>query len=116
MVVLSAALFSELADVLRRPRLQAALGLTDEHAERFLRALEGAADFVDTSGIPPVEIPHVPKDVDVVLTAIAGQAEVICTRDRHLMQPQVIALCKTRGIRVMSDIDLLLALRQGGQL
>lgn len=73
--------------------------------------LEKAAEIIDLSGTPAIEIPHDPKDVDVVLTAIAGRAEVICTLDRHLRDPRVLAICQANGIRVLSDIELLNELR-----
>jgi putative PIN family toxin of toxin-antitoxin system len=113
-LVLSAPLIAELADVLRRPRFQSAIGLTSQQASRFLSSLQDISDVIDLSGTPAIEIPHDPKDVAVVLTAIAGKAETICTLDRHLFHSQVLALCQAHGIRVMSDLDLLSELRQGG--
>jgi putative PIN family toxin of toxin-antitoxin system len=111
-LVLSAPLLFELADVLQRPRLQAAIGLTSEQALRFVAALQSAADIADLSGTPVVDVPHDPKDVDVVLTAVVGRADVICTRDRHLRHPEVLAICQAHGIRVLSDIELLDELRR----
>ena len=47
----------------------------------------------------------------MVATAIVGRADVICTRDRHLRHPEVLAICQANGIRVLSDIELLNELR-----
>ena len=110
-LVLSAPLLLELADVLQRPGLQAAIGLNSDQAARFMVGLEKAAEIIDLSGTPVVEIPRDPKDVDVVLTAIAGRTGVICTNDRHLRHPEVLAICQANGIRVVSDIELLNELR-----
>lgn len=57
-------------------------------------------------------VPHDPKDDAIVLTAIAGQADVICTRDKHLQHSDVISYCSKYGIRIMTDIELLAHLRQ----
>ncbi len=110
-LILSAPLLSEVADVLQRPRLQAAIGLNSKQAIRFMLGLEKVAEIIDLSGTVAVDVPHDPKDVDVVLTAIAGQAEVICTLDRHLRHAQVLSICQANGIRILSDIELLNELR-----
>ena len=56
-------------------------------------------------------VPHDPKDDAVVLTAIAGHADAICTLDVHLREPDVQAFCLRHGIRVLTDIELLAELR-----
>ena len=112
-LVLSAPLLSELAEVLQRPRLQAAIGLSSEQATRFIAGLEKVAQIADLSDTAVVEIPHDPKDVAVVLTAIASRAEAICTLDRHLKHPEVLEICQANGIRVLSDVELLRELRAG---
>lgn len=45
-------------------------------------------------------------------TAVMGQAEIICTRDRHFGHPDVQAYCAARGIRIMTDLELLKLLRK----
>lgn len=48
--------------------------------------------------------------------AIAGQAQVICTRDRHFRNENVVDFCAQHGIRIVDDIELLTELRAtGGQ-
>ena len=60
---------------------------------------------------PPVVLKD-PNDDPVVYTAVAGGADVICTVDRHFYQPNVLAFCSRHGIQLMTDIELLHALRQ----
>ena len=48
-----------------------------------------------------------PDDDLGILTAIRGEAELICTLDRHLWHPEVRAYCSQRGIRVVGDVELL---------
>jgi predicted nucleic acid-binding protein len=57
-------------------------------------------------------VPHDPKDDAVVLTAIAGHADAICTLDKHLHHPDVTAHCSKYGIRVVADIELLAELQK----
>ena len=52
-------------------------------------------------------VPRDPKDDIVVLTAMTGRADVICTLDAHLHDPSVKQICGQHGIRVLSDVELL---------
>lgn len=49
-----------------------------------------------------------------VAAAVAGAAEVICTRNRHLRHLDVMDFCSQHGIRVVDDIELLNELRASG--
>jgi uncharacterized protein len=114
-LLVSPPLMLELADVMRRPRLRDALGLSEDEIVKFLAVIEQAAESVPLSAATPAYVPGDPKDAALVQTALLGNANVICTRDRHLRHPQVLALCQAHDIRVLSDIDLLNELRQAGQ-
>ena len=59
--------------------------------------------------LPEVEYPVIldPKDDPVLYTAVAGKADVLCTLDRHSGAPEVLAFFADRGIRVMTDVELL---------
>jgi hypothetical protein len=50
-------------------------------------------------------------DDPVVLTALAGEVDVLCTLDRHFYTPDVLSFCSRYGIRVMTDLELLGLLR-----
>ena len=52
-----------------------------------------------------------PEDDPIVHTAVAGAADVSCTRDRHLHHTEVTRYCRSRGIEVLDDIELLGRLR-----
>jgi hypothetical protein len=47
----------------------------------------------------------------IVYTAVAGQADVICTIDRHFYHPNVLSFCGRQRILLMTDVELLHALR-----
>jgi putative PIN family toxin of toxin-antitoxin system len=106
----------ELARVLRYNRMRRLHGLPDDRIDAFV-------DFVRTgSVVVPVPssgagafVPSDPDDDPIVATAILGQANVLCTRDRHLRQPTVTTYCQQFGIRVLTDLELLPILRQGIQ-
>jgi predicted nucleic acid-binding protein len=86
--------------------------LDDSAIQAALRQLYASAPApVSLSSSATTLVPHDPKDDAVVLTAIAGQADVICTLDKHLKHPDVTSMCSQHGIRVMSDIELLAELR-----
>jgi uncharacterized protein len=106
-ILLSAPMIAELADVLRRPRFRVAIGLTSEQATEFLNEITQAAELVEISTMPAIEALRDAKDAPILLTAISGRADVICTRDRHLMNSAILSLCKPHGIRVLSDTELL---------
>ena len=58
-------------------------------------------------GVPAAVVPKDPDDDPIIATAVAGQAEIICTRDRHFWHPDVQQYCAAHGIRIMTDIELL---------
>jgi putative PIN family toxin of toxin-antitoxin system len=104
--VLSAGILTELRRVLSYAPLQARWGLTDEETEAFQTELRMKAEL-----ILPIRSSHrVWQDRThnaIIATAIAGRAHVLCTLDRHLHQPEVVSFCLDRGIRVMTDVELL---------
>jgi predicted nucleic acid-binding protein len=87
-------------------------GMDDGGIERYVLDVESAASIV----VIPVTsqeaiVVHDPKDDPIVHTAVAGAAEVLCTRDRHLYHSAVTEYCRVRGIEVLDDIALLSRLR-----
>jgi putative PIN family toxin of toxin-antitoxin system len=91
-LVLSPFLLNEVARALRYPRLQAIYHLDDEAIAAHIRLLESIADVVAPAEGPPIVLKD-PADDPVVYTAVAGQADVICTLDHHFFEPNVLAFC-----------------------
>lgn len=110
-LVTSSAQFAELLDVLRRPSIAALHKLDDHGIRRVITRLYKLAVVVAL----PAEIPQIvhgdPKDNPIVMTAIAGRAEVLCTLDRHIRDEQVRQYCRQQGVRVLTDAELLKELR-----
>jgi uncharacterized protein len=111
-LITSLALLDELRRVLHYPRLRRVHGFDDEKIERVVTALRVAAACVEVPGDAIAHVvPHDPDDDLVVATAVAGKADVLCTRNRHLFHPAVVAYCRQRSIEIVEDIELLARLR-----
>src|SRR5437879_767039 len=61
--------------------------------------------------VPSMSISTDADDNPVIQTAVVGHASVLCTLDRHFRQPAVVRYCAAKGIRVLTDIELLQTLR-----
>lgn len=103
----------EVMRVLQYERVRTQTDLTDDQIASFVSDLRELAELVVVPDAAPAVVSD-PDDNMVVATAVAGHADVICTRDRHIRHPLVQAYCATFGIRVLNEIELLLELR-GGQ-
>jgi predicted nucleic acid-binding protein len=53
-------------------------------------------------------------DEPILATAIAGQADVLCTRDLHFSDDKVHAFAAEHGIRIMTELELLALLDEQG--
>jgi uncharacterized protein len=111
-LLLSPFLVTELSRVLRYERVRQVHGYSDDEIDQFVADMMLVAEMVISSAPFPMLGLSDPDDELVVQAAIAGQADVICTLDRHLLQPSVMAYCKDHGVRVVNDIELLTELRQ----
>ncbi len=111
-LIVSPFLLSELARALRYPRLRAVHGLDDAGIDTYVQNIQSAAVVVNPSASRAASVvPHDPDDDPIVATAVAGSVEVLCTRDRDLRRPEVRAYCTQHGIRIMSEVELLMELR-----
>lgn len=112
-LVSSLYVLSELYDVLRRPAIRKLHRLGDAQIRRVISRFYTLATIAPLPSTFPVAVPRDRKDNPIVMTAVAGRAEVLCTLDRHLHEPEVVALCAGQGIRVLRDTQLLTELRIG---
>lgn len=111
-LVLSPFLITELARVLRYPRVQAMHGLDDAGIDSHVADVQAMGMIVvPASASPTPVVTNDPKDDAIIATAVDGQAEVLCTLDRHIHYPVVVAYCAQHGIRVLTDIELITELR-----
>lgn len=80
----------------------------------YLSELEDRALIVEADAAAAI-VPGDADDNPVLAAAIAGNADVLCTRDRHFDHPDVRSLCEAHSIRVLSDLELLEELRAAAQ-
>jgi putative PIN family toxin of toxin-antitoxin system len=112
-LVLSPYLIGELSRILRYPRVQAMHGLDDAGIDAHVADVQAMGLIViPASATPTPVVANDPKDDAIIATAVDGQAEVLCTLDRHIHDPTVVAYCAQHGVRVLTDIELLNELRQ----
>jgi predicted nucleic acid-binding protein len=114
-LVLSRFILDEIERVLLYPGLQARYKITPDEAARFTGNLADAALMVEPVIVQPVILSD--PAVDAVLhTAADGKADVLCTRNlRHFAAVKVAGFCAVRGIRVMTDSEVLRDLLAGEQ-
>lgn len=111
LLILSPYLLTELARVLRYDRVRKLHGLTDIEIDSFLAALQADALIVNVavSTIQAV-VASDPDDDPIVATAVSGQADYLCTLDKHLHRPEVKSYCAQHGVKVVNDLELLAVL------
>jgi putative PIN family toxin of toxin-antitoxin system len=110
-LVVSLPVVGELYDVLRRPRIRSFHRLSDARIRRLVSRFYKLGSLVPLPAALPRTVLLDPKDDPIVMTAIAGKADVLCTLDRHLHEAAVTALCAGHGVRVLRDAELLAELR-----
>jgi len=110
LLVLSGFVLAELQRVLHYPRLRQLHRLRDEDIALFVEKLGTDAVVVELPS-ESVAVARDPDDDSIIATAVAGQADVLCTLDRHLFAEHVQAYCRQRGIEIMDDVQLLARLR-----
>jgi predicted nucleic acid-binding protein len=90
--------------------------MDDAAISRYVAQIEASSLLVQLSDedVVPV-VSDDPDDDEVLATAIIGQADVLCSLDRHIRRPEVVAYCHRFGVRVRTDLELLTELRQSEQ-
>jgi putative PIN family toxin of toxin-antitoxin system len=111
-LIASELLLDELRRVLNYPRVRRAHGLSVKMIEQHLADVAASAELADLPVMLTPSVPHDPDDDPIVATAVYGRAEVLCTRDRHLLRPEVVKYCQQFDIRVLTDTQLLEELRK----
>ncbi|HEV3417989.1 MAG TPA: putative toxin-antitoxin system toxin component, PIN family [Pirellulales bacterium] len=107
-------LLDELDRVLRYDRLRRIHGLSDEEIDRFVQFVRQGSQIVKLpSGISEPVVVNDPEDDSILATAILGKANVLSTLDRHLRTEPVKEYAAERGVRIVTDVELLKELRGG---
>lgn len=88
-------------------RLKFRYEITPEAGARFIAFLCRAAILIDPVILEPII--HASPDEDTVFYTVSdGQAKILCTlNSKYFGLPEVIEFCKSRVIRVVSNIEIL---------
>ena len=105
-LVLSREILQELERVLLYPRLQKRFQMTAADIAAFLTELAESSVLVVPASVPTGLVRDA-KDEPVLGNAVAGRADVLCTRDLDLCDDRVRAFAAERGIRIVGDLELL---------
>ena len=109
-IVLSNEMLFELARVLRYPRLLQLYGLTENRVYGFIALLREAAEVVPLSPLLVVPMRDI-NDIVVAQTAIVGEADVLCTRDKDFYELDIVRFMHDAGVTILDEIALLQRLR-----
>ena len=89
-LVSSRGLISELSRVLAYDRVRELHRLDDQDISEFVRHVEAGSIIIDLPTRIPAVVTADPDDDVVIATAILGEADAICTRNRHLYALDVL--------------------------
>ena len=104
-------ILSEVAKVLRYPRLQEFYGLSEDRIYEFIGLLRDVAEIVVLS--PFLILPsRDANDIVILQTAILGEADVLCSKDEDFYSPPASEFLRKAEIVVMDDVSLLHRLRR----
>jgi len=100
-LITSPALLAELAEVLNRPHLSARLQRVRGPIGDALQFYAAFTISVTPASAPRI-VPNDPDDDQVIAAALAGQADIIASGDRHLL-----SLGTHQGIRILRPAEML---------
>jgi putative PIN family toxin of toxin-antitoxin system len=105
--LVTTAVFLEYEDVLRRPEIRLATGMTEEDIGGFLAALASAAEAVEVNFRWRPQLSD-PKDELVLEAAVNGEADALVTHNLRDFEPAT----RLFGLRVLLPRDVLKELRR----
>jgi len=85
LLIVSPAIIAEIRTTLSYPRIRRKYAITDEDVEQLVTLLEQDALLVSGDADVAGAIPEDPADEMVLACALEGQADVIVSGDRHLL-------------------------------
>lgn len=109
-LLLSNEMVGELSRVLRYPRFMVDHGDDEEEIYEFISWLRHSAELVPVSHFPVAPIRD-SNDIFVLQAALNGEANIICTLDRDFFELPASAFLASRGIAVLTDVQLMRKLR-----
>jgi uncharacterized protein len=110
-LILSPYIFTELERILTYPRLLKRSGLNPRDIAEYLESLALIASLFTPEPVPEGLLRDV-TDAPILGTALAGRADVLCTRDADFFEKNVQSFCTNHGIRLLTDLELLETFRK----
>ena len=108
-LVLSPYILAELERILTYPRLLKRSGLSPNDIAEYLENLARLATLVTPEHVPE-DLLRDATDAPILGTALAGRADILCTRDADLFEERVQRFCAAKGIRLLTELEFLQAL------
>lgn len=105
-LVLSPYILAELERVLTYPRLLKRSGMTSRDIAEYLENLADLSCLVAPKAVPG-DVLRDPTDAAILGTAVAGKADVLCTRDEDLFDESVRRFCAENGIQLLTDLQFI---------
>jgi len=105
-LILSNEMLSEVARVLRYPRLMAVHKENEETIYNFTGLLRDAAEMVALDPLIRAPIRDL-NDIFVLQTALSGEADALCSGDRDFYEPPASIFLASCGIEVLTDAQLM---------
>jgi putative PIN family toxin of toxin-antitoxin system len=105
-LILPREMLQELERVLLYPRLVKRFQMSAADVAAFLTELAESSTLV-VPAMVPVGLIRDPTDEPILGTAVAGRADVLCTRDLDLCDDRVRVFAAEHGIRIIGDLELL---------
>lgn len=109
-LVVSGEILYEAAKVLRYPRFRKFHALTEDGIYQYIRFLRDIAEIVtlDPTLIVPIRDAN---DILVAQTAVLGEADILCTKDKDFYDSTAEQFLGRFGIKVISDVHLIHQIR-----
>ena len=105
-LIVSPYILGELERVLTYPRLLKTSGLTSADIAEYLENLALISCLVTPAPVPG-DLLRDPTDAAIFGTALAGRADILCTRDADLFEEKVQRFSVANGIRILTDLEFL---------
>ena len=109
-LLISPEMLFELTRVLRYPRMAALHRLSEGRLYDYIGFLREASESVRPNPLLMTPIRDI-NDTVVMQTAIIGEADVFCTKDRDFFGPPAEPSLRKAGVDVMDDVVLMRRLR-----
>jgi putative PIN family toxin of toxin-antitoxin system len=110
-LVTSPEMLAELSRVLRYEHVRKLHGLGDPEIDEFVASIEVGSIVVSLPANIPAIVQADPDDDAVVATAVLGEADALCTRNRHLYALDVLNYLHQWSVEVIDDMQLIAVLR-----